>query len=201
METLILARHALAWSNANGVVSSTPPGLGLTPEGARQAGSLGAALALDELDLGVSTELARTRETLEIVCAGRAIPCVVVPGLNEIEFGAFEGGAVVDYRAWARAALSTTPCPGRGESRAAAVGRYVEAYTELLGRPERVALVVGHALPIRYVLDAALGLPPAALMTPVEHAVPHRLSRSELERAVALLAGWARAPRFRAPSS
>jgi hypothetical protein len=70
----------------------------------------------------------------------------------------------------------------------------------LLQRPEETALVVGHALAVRYVLDAVDGLVPAALMaSPVEHAVPHRLEAAAVERAARLLDEWSRAPRFRDP--
>jgi hypothetical protein len=71
----------------------------------------------------------------------------------------------------------------------------------LLERPEETALVVGHALAVRYVLDAVEGLVPAALMaSPVEHAVPHRFGAADIERAATLLEEWSRAPRFRNPS-
>ena len=58
-------------------------------------------------------------------------------------------------------------------------------------------LLVGHALALRYVLDAAEGLAPAALMRPVEHAHPYRLDRAGVERAAALLEAWSLAPQFR----
>jgi len=62
-------------------------------------------------------------------------------------------------------------------------------------------LAVGHALATRYVLDAARGLVPAALMAPVEHAVPHRLTGDEVLAAAQLLEEWSEAPRFRDPSN
>lgn len=201
MESVLLVRHALAGSNADGVVSSVPPGVGLTEKGEEQARSLGAELAAVEIDLGLWTELVRTRQTLDLALAGQEFPREVIPGLNEIRFGSFEGGPLSAYRAWAFEAPPEEPCPGGGESRAAAVARYAEGYGELLGRPERILIVVGHALPIRYALDAALGLAPAARMTPVEHAFPYRLSARELERAVGLLAEWVASPRFRDPSN
>jgi broad specificity phosphatase PhoE len=71
----------------------------------------------------------------------------------------------------------------------------------VLERPERTILVVGHALVLRYVLDAAEGLAPAPLMTPIAHAVPYRLDRGGLERAADLLEAWSREPRFRDPSN
>ena len=55
-------------------------------------------------------------------------------------------------------------------------------------------LVVGHALAIRYVVDAADGLVPAARMAPVDHALPYRLDRDDVERAATLLEAWSDAP-------
>jgi hypothetical protein len=60
---------------------------------------------------------------------------------------------------------------------------------------------VGHALAIRYVLDAAAGLVPAARMAPIEHAVTYHLDRGDLERAASLLEAWSDAPQFRDPSN
>jgi hypothetical protein len=71
----------------------------------------------------------------------------------------------------------------------------------VLARPEQSALVVSHALALRYILDAVEGLVPAALMAwPVEHAVPHRLTAEGVRAAAELLDGWSRQPRFRDPS-
>jgi hypothetical protein len=67
----------------------------------------------------------------------------------------------------------------------------------VLERPERTVLFVGHALSLRYILDAARGLVPAARMAPVEHAVVHRLESDEAARAAALLEDWSRSPAFR----
>jgi broad specificity phosphatase PhoE len=97
METLLLTRHAFAVSNRDGgLASSTPPGEGLTPEGVEQGRALARELEGERIDLGASTELRRTRETLELALAGRAIPRIVVPELNEIAFGRFDGGALDD---------------------------------------------------------------------------------------------------------
>jgi 2,3-bisphosphoglycerate-dependent phosphoglycerate mutase len=201
METVFLARHALAVSNRDGLAACTAPGEGLTEEGVQQAGQLGEWLADEELDLGVATEHRRTQETLELALAGRDVPYLVIPQLNEIHFGSFDGGQLLAYRAWAGAEPPTLEAPGGGESRAQAAWRYASAIRLLLERRERRALVVGHALAIRYVLDAAEGLVPAALMaSPVAHAEARRLSAEELERAAGLLERWSRAPTFRDPS-
>jgi broad specificity phosphatase PhoE len=123
-----------------------------------------------------------------------------VAELGEIRFGAFDGGPLADYREWAASSSPSAPAPGGGESRAQAAARFARGLELVLARPERTVLVVAHALVVRYVLDAARGLVPAARMEAVEHAVPARLSATEVAAAAELLAGWSLAPRFRAPS-
>lgn len=201
METLLLARHAYAVSNLDGgMASCTPPGGGLAPEGVAQARRLAAALAADPVGLGVATELRRTQETLELALAGRDVPRIVVPELDEIGFGSFDGGPLAEYRAWAWAEPAELPAPGGGESRAGAAARYARGLRLLLELPEPVVLAVGHALSIRYVLDAAVGLVPAARMVPVEHAIPYRLTAADVDTAALLLEAWSKAAVFRDPS-
>ena len=60
-------------------------------------------------------------------------------------------------------------------------------------------LAVGHALAIRYVIDAVEGRSPAARMAPIEHAFPYRLGSRDADRAATLLEEWSAAPRFRDP--
>jgi broad specificity phosphatase PhoE len=201
VETVFLARHALAGSNRDGLAACTAPGEGLTPEGAAQARRLGELLRDEPLALGVATEHRRTQETLDVALEGRDVPRIVVPELNEIHFGSFDGGLLLDYRAWAGVESPVLEAPGGGESRAQAAARYARGLRALLERPEETALVVTHALAVRYVLDAVEGLVPAALMaSPVEHAVPYRFGAAEVERVATLLEDWSASPRFRDPS-
>jgi alpha-ribazole phosphatase len=200
MEHVLLVRHALAGSNRDGVASCTAPGEGLTEEGREQALALRALLRTVPINLGVATDFARTQETLELALGDRDVPRVVIPTLNEIHFGRYDGGALEVYRAWAADELPSTLAPGGGESRATAAARFAAGARELLARPEARLLVVAHALVIRYLLDAADGLIPAARMSPVAHATPYELSRPDLERAVTLLEEWSDAPTFRDPS-
>jgi len=88
----VLVRHAHARTNADDAVSSTPPGAGLTEQGVGEALALREALAGPELDLGVATRLVRTQETLELALGEHEVPRLVLAGLDEIGFGAFEGG-------------------------------------------------------------------------------------------------------------
>ena len=197
MKAVVLVRHAFAGSNQAGLASCSVPGDGLTAEGVDQARLLGELLAGESIDLAVATELRRTQETLEHALDGRTVPRLVVPELNEIDFGSFDGGLLDDYRAWAAAEPPGLPAPGGGESRAQAASRFARGLRALLARTEDRVLVVAHALAIRYAVDGARGLVPAPLMTPVEHAMPHRLDADDVAVAADLLEAWSRAPRFR----
>jgi probable phosphoglycerate mutase len=195
---LILARHGHAASNAGETVSSVPPGEGLSARGREEALALRDALAGESIALGVATELVRTQETLALAFGDRAGPRIVLPLLNEIRFGRFEGGPLSVYREWAWATAPDVECPGGGESRAAAALRIAAGLEEVLGRAEETVLHVGHSLPIRYVLDASDGRFPAARIERVGHAVPHALEAAQVERAAETLRRWSADARFRA---
>ena len=197
MDRLILARHALAGSNRDGLASCAVPGAGLTPAGVEQAKDLQRLVATLDVSLGMSSELARTRETLALALEGGDVPTVALPELNEIDYGAFAEGPLDAYRAWAASHSPEEHAPGGGDSRASAAARFARGLRAMLARPEERVLLVWHALALRYVLDATQGLVPAPLITPVEHAVPHALERSEVARAAGLLEDWSRSPRFR----
>lgn len=193
---LILARHGSAGSNRDGIASCAVPGEGLTDEGVEQARALAEMLVTTEISLAATTELARTQETLALALDGRDVPVIIVPELNEIHFGSFDGGSLETYRAWA----STRPPSERvvgGESRADVAARFARGLSALVARDAETILFVGHALMLRYVLDAAEGLVPAARMAPVEHAWPYRLDRRDVERATELLEEWSLVPQFR----
>jgi broad specificity phosphatase PhoE len=196
LRTLLLVRHAHARANADDTISSTPPGEGLTPLGVEEARALGAGLAAQRIDLGVATRLLRAQETLDLALESRGVSRVVVDGLDEIRFGSFEGGPLDPYREWAWTHSADAPCPGGGESRAEAAARVAGALEALLARPEELMLAVSHALPIRYVLDAADGVVPAARAGPVPHATPFVLTRDQVTTARATLRRWSARPRF-----
>jgi broad specificity phosphatase PhoE len=168
----------------------------LSEQGVVEAIALREALAGREIDLGVTTRLARTQETLEVALAGRDIARAVEPLLDEIGFGAFEGGPLERYRAWAWSHPPEAPCPGGGESRAEAATRYAAALEGLLERNEDVVLAVSHSLAVRYALDASDGSFPASRVSPVAHASTHELPADAVARAAETLRAWAHAPSF-----
>ncbi|MFN8223524.1 MAG: histidine phosphatase family protein [Gaiellales bacterium] len=196
MREVILVRHGHAASNAEQTVSSAPPGAELSEQGIEEAFALREALAYDQIDLAVSSRLARTQQTLSVALGERPVPRTVMATLDEIHFGEFDGGPLVDYRIWAWTHAADEECPGGGESRAAAAHRFASALDELLTRVEERILVVSHALPIRYVIDASDGMFPASRIEHVEHAIPVVLTSDAIARAAVTLREWALAPRF-----
>lgn len=84
----------------------------------------------------IVTPLRRTQETAAILFPD--VPQIVIPGLQEMNFGRFEGKSYLemehdpDYRAWVDG-MCLGPCPG-GESKAEYVQRVTTAFTALMGR-------------------------------------------------------------------
>ena len=195
MKRAILVRHAESVLGAAGIANGDPrvPNP-LSPEGEEQARALAVLLDGTPVDLCVTSEFERARETAEIALTGRDVLRLVLPELNDVRFGRFEGGTLADYREWAGANEPTTAAPGGGESRAATITRYVHAYRTVLARSESTILVVAHGLPIRYVLNALENRPPEPLVDPVPYAEPYRFSTRELKAAVSLLEKWGRRP-------
>jgi 2,3-bisphosphoglycerate-dependent phosphoglycerate mutase len=195
VETLLLARHAESELGVRELVNGDPAvAAGLTEQGRVQARRLGEELRDEPLDLCVVTEFQRVAETTDLVLEGRDVPRLVVPELNEIGYGAYEGGGIAAYLEWAWAAGPLDESPGGGESRAEAARRIARGFRVILERPERTILVVTHGLAVRYVLEAAEGRAPAPRLARVEEARPYRFSADELEQAVEVLEEWCAAP-------
>jgi broad specificity phosphatase PhoE len=190
-----LARHGESERSRLGLTNGDPRvPVPLTEEGRDQASRLGEQLRDEPIDLCVTSAFLRTQETAELALAGHAVPRLVLPDLDDIRFGDYEGLPLVDYRKWAHAHGPEDVVPGGDESRAETVARYVRAFRTILARPEHDALVVAHGLPIRYVLEAIEGRNPAAKIEYVPYAEPFRLDAATLAEAVDRLDAWVGRP-------
>jgi broad specificity phosphatase PhoE len=166
----VLTRHAHSTLNEKGLVNGDPGvSAPLTPEGHAQAEQLGVELSALPIDLCVHTRFGRTLETAELALAGRSVPRVVEPRLDDVDVGELEGATVERYRAWKGEHGRDEPFPG-GESLDGAALRYAMAFRELIARPERTVLVVCHEIPVRYALNAAAG---SDELDGPEHAIPN----------------------------
>jgi broad specificity phosphatase PhoE len=166
----------------------------LSELGAAQARALAEEISGEDIDLGVTSELERTRQTADIALAERSVRRIVLAELNDPLYGSYEGGPLDAYVAWALANDSAAEPPGGGEARQTLVARYAAGFRRILDRPDRTIFVVAHSLPIAYVLTALAGLDPSPRVPVVEYAKPHVVSAGELARAIARLEAWCKAP-------
>jgi broad specificity phosphatase PhoE len=195
VERAILARHGESEYSVDRRLNGEPAvEVGLTPVGREEARRLAHELAGDAIDLCVTSELRRTVETADLALAGRPVPRLVLPELNDPRYGRFEGATLERYRTWADSAPASATPSEDGESRLEIVARYARALRILLGRDEPVVLVVAHSLPLAYLLATRDGAPPGRRVALVPHAVVHRFDARELERAAAVLEDWVAAP-------
>ena len=196
MKRLLVARHGESEYSLKALVNGDPGvACPLTETGRAQARALGEALRDETVDLCAVTEFERVRETAELALAGRELPYLVVPELNDPRYGEFEGGSLTAYREWAWA-QGPLQAPVGGEHRGEIAGRYARGFRTLLDRPEESILLVAHSLPIAYVRDAADGRAPRSRTAQVAYAELLELDHERLARAVDVLDGWAAAPAF-----
>jgi len=183
----VLARHAQSLLNLEQRVNGDPAvDVPLTDRGREEAQLLGEQLAHLDIDLCVTSQFPRARETAELVLAGRDVPFEVEPLLDDVKIGDLEGLPIDRYREVKRSLGRTKPFPG-GESLDDAARRYAQAFALLAAREARRALVVAHEIPVRYALNAAAGSerldgPP---FHDIANAVPYLFAGEALGRAAA----------------
>jgi broad specificity phosphatase PhoE len=157
MRLFVIARHGESTLNYENRINGDPAvPVALTATGRDEARCLGQQLAHLPLDLCVHSRFGRTLESAQIALAGRAVPFLTEPLLDDIDVGELEGRTLDDYRAWKRAHTRADPFPG-GESLDDAARRYARAFQVVLGRREQTILVVTHEIPLRYAINAADG--------------------------------------------
>jgi alpha-ribazole phosphatase len=191
---LVLARHAESEFNVlerlNGDASVE---VRLTARGREQARELGRRAG--PVELAAHTEFSRTRETAELAWPGTRL--LEVPDLNEFGFGRFEGTRWAEgFDQWVRASTPEEGAPGGGESRVAAVARFVRGYRSLLDRSEERVALVAHGAPVRYLLLALERKPPAPVLEGVDPATPFAIAAGRLAAAVDVLEEWTASPAF-----
>ena len=147
MTTLLLVRHGETDWNAQGRLQGHTD-RPLSDFGRRQAQQLAEELSDEELAAIYSSDLARARETAELVGERLGLPVVLDPDLREKDWGTWEGLTAVE------------------RDRVEFVGESTQAHQErILGALRRIAerhpdgrvLVVTHGGSMRRVQTAALG--------------------------------------------
>ena len=195
MRLFVLARHGETELNLTHRINGDPSvAVALSATGREQARALGLQVAHLALDACVVTRFPRAHETAAHALAGRKVPVVEEPLLDDIDVGALDGDTVDDYRAWKRAHTRADPFPG-GESLDAAARRYARGFARVLELPHDCVLVVCHEIPVRYALNAASGS--SELDGPahdIANATPFLFDEKALRRAAAVIERLAGAP-------
>jgi len=147
--TLLLVRHGETDWNADGRLQGQTD-RPLSDYGRRQARKLAEALEGEELEAIYSSDLARARQTAEIVGERLGLPVELDPELREKDWGTWEGLTAVE------------------RDRVEFVGESTQAHQErILGALRRIAerhprdcrvLVVTHGGSMRRVQTAAMGM-------------------------------------------
>ena len=184
MRLFVFVRHGESRLNLERRVNGDPSvEVPLTDEGRAQAHKLGVEIANIGFDLCVHTRFSRTKETAEIALAGRNVPLVKEPLLDDVDVGDLDGETLEAYRAWKHSHAREVPFPG-GESLDDAALRYARGFRGLLALPHDTVLVVTHEIPIRYALNGTSGSD--SLDGPaheIGNAVPHLFDDDALLRA------------------
>lgn len=162
MSLLVLVRHGVTDQTGKRLYGRTP-GIHLSKEGQRQVEALAGHLAGVKLAALYSSPLERCLETAQAIVTGRRLSPVVMPGLNEVDYGDWAGrtfGALGRTRAWSRvrARPSDARFPG-GETLVEAQARSVRALEEVASRhPRGAAALVTHGDVIRLSLAHFSGI-------------------------------------------
>lgn len=90
--TVTFVRHGQSEANAANVLNTAVPGPGLTPLGHQQAQTVAALLAAEAHDGIYASTMIRSQQTALPLSAATSTPVTVLPGLQEISGGVFEGG-------------------------------------------------------------------------------------------------------------
>ena len=154
---LLLMRHGATEGNVQRRYVGRRTNEPLSDQGRAQCATVG---ELPQVERVYTSPLLRARQTAELCFPGAEL--VEVPGLEEFDFGAFEGRSARDmeedeaYRAWVDGWCKGR-CPG-GEERAEFVERTATALAGLLtdaaAREERCVVVVAHGGTVMAALHA-----------------------------------------------
>lgn len=89
--TLTFIRHGESQANKDGIIDTSVPGPSLTATGEQQADSVANRLKSNDYDGIYASEMVRTQQTAAPMSKALGEPVNVLPGLNEISAGWFNG--------------------------------------------------------------------------------------------------------------
>jgi probable phosphoglycerate mutase len=166
---IILIRHGeTAWNAERRLQGHLD--IPLNAEGERQAKLLAEALAPESIDLVVSSDLQRARQTAQAVAGLRNMPVHVAPGLRERCYGGFEGMLYAEieqrfpaeFAAWQARDVDAILPDGKnpGETFREFYTRATDAILAIAGaHPGRTVALVAHGGVLECAYRMALDLP------------------------------------------
>ena len=158
-----LVRHG-AHDLVGRVLAGRMPGIHLSAEGVRQAERAADALATRAIAAVLSSPQPRAQETATLIAARHGLPVEIEHGLDELDFGAWQGIAFTAldgqaaWHAWNRArSLAMTP---GGETMVQAQARALAVLARVRTRwPGGEVVLAGHQDVLRAALLGVLGAP------------------------------------------
>jgi len=196
--TILLIRHGeTAWNAEKRLQGHLD--IALNAEGECQAALLGEALAAEQVDHIVSSDLLRARQTAEAIARVRSARVEVDPGLRERCYGGFEGLLYSEiaarfpreFAAWQARDVDGVLPPGanRGESFRQFYERATGAIAaHAAAHPGRTIALVAHGGVLECAYRQALGL---SLETPRDFKVLNAsVNRFVMEEGVLRLLSW-----------
>lgn len=200
--TILLIRHGeTAWNAERRLQGHLD--IALNAEGERQAAALGAALAGEQIDLIISSDLARARQTAEAVQRARGVSDAGLvqldPQLRERCYGGFEGLLYseiaarfpLEFAAWQARNVDAVLPPGKnqGETFRSFFERATQAILGHAARhPGQTLALVAHGGVLECAYRAALNLP---LETPRDFKVHNAsINRFVVEEGELKLVSW-----------
>jgi broad specificity phosphatase PhoE len=173
--TLTFIRHAQSEANAAGIIDTSVPGPGLSPEGKAQAEQVAHQLARNKYDAVYASTMVRTQQTAAPLAAELGKQVEVLQGLQELSTGWFDGKpeavAAVTYllslRDWLDSDMLDS-VPGSNDGKEFNE-RFTGAIQKIYGSGHNNPVVFSHLYAIEYwtLLNARNGKRSLALTHPL----------------------------------
>jgi probable phosphomutase (TIGR03848 family) len=167
MSTYIFLRHGHSAANKSGLLTGQLPGVGLSPEGKKQAEALVERIGKNRIDFVHVSPIERCQLTIQPWLLSKSSSSLtsleINDGFSEIDFGAWSGKKLATLRRnplWkeVQARPSQVRFP-EGESFRSAQKRAVSAFAEVRStKGDKTHLIVSHSDTIKLVIADALGM-------------------------------------------
>lgn len=190
--TTIIMRHGQTPYSVSYLINGDPSiDVGLNAEGIRTCQRVQKAIP-SGISTWIVTELPRTRQSACVIAGQLSLKPAVEKGLNELDYGTFDGGTFLDYGAWLHQYGGWARPPGSTESQREGLRRMLHSLRACLDRPAP-RLVVAHGLLLSMLLwqrDHETHQEMPLFFPEAPHAQPLTLADDALDECVSELLGY-----------